>query len=433
MIDACHFAVHISHMKKLFMLILLAGFLHTVHAAPVITDSVDIRFRVAKTNLDPDFANNRRALQRIADSLQNGYSDSIYRLTKAMVIGSASPEGSVTLNQKLSEKRAKSIFDYLQRYSKLPESMTTFKFLGRDWRGLREAVKNDPSVPYRDDVLDLLTEIIYESDEDSPRAETGFARLKSLRNGVPYRYMYNHLFPDLRSSKLIVWYERVPNPTVIVQKGESRIDTITKIVRDTVVMRDTVVVYDTIPRICPKTPWYAAVKTNMLYDAALVPNIGIEVAFADQWSVAANWMYAWWKCDHDYRYWRTYGGDIEGRWWFGSLAYDKPLQGHHIGVYGQLLTYDLEFGNRGWQADKYNYAAGVSYGFSLPIARHLNLDFNLGIGYMWGKYKTYKPIDGHYVWQSTKKRKYFGPTKAEIALVWLIGTDNYNKKKGSSK
>lgn len=422
-------------MKKLFLLILLAGFLYPAQAKPVITDSVDIRFRVAKTNLDPDFANNRRALQRIADSLQNGYSDSIYRLTRAMVVGGASPEGSVALNQKLSEKRAKSIFSYLQRYGKLPENMTTFKFLGRDWTGLREAVRNDPSVPYRDRVLDLLNDIIYEIEIDSPQAETGFARLKALHGGVPYRYMYQHLFPELRSSKLIVWYERIPTPTVIVEKGKTihHRDTIEKIVRDTIVVRDTVVVYDTIPRFCPKTPWYAAVKTNMLYDALLVPNIGIEVAFADQWSIAANWMYSWWKCDHRQRYWRIYGGDIEGRWWFGPLALEKPLQGHHIGAYAQLATYDIEFGGRGWQGSKYNYAAGVSYGFSLPIARHLNLDFNLGLGYMWGRYKTYKPMDGHYVWQSTKKRNYFGPTKAEISLVWLIGTDNYNKKKGGSK
>ncbi|MDE5988037.1 MAG: DUF3575 domain-containing protein [Duncaniella sp.] len=418
-------------MKKLFFLILLAGFLQTAHAKSVLTDSVDIRFRVAKTNLDPDFANNRHALKRIADSLQNGYSDSIYRLTRAMVIGAASPEGSVTLNQKLSEKRAQSIFGYLQRYGKLPENMTTFKFLGRDWRGLRELVRKDYGVPSRERVLELLDEIIYEVDEDSPRAETGFNRLKALAGGAPYRYMLKYLFPDLRSSKLIVWYERIPNPTVIYQKGETvhHRDTlkIEKIVRDTVIVRDT------IPRICPKTPWYAAIKTNMLYDALLVPNIGVEVAFADRWSVAANWMYAWWDCDKHHRYWRIYGGDIEGRWWFGNLAMEKPLQGHHIGAYGQLLTYDIENGHRGWQGAKYNYAAGFSYGFALPIARHLNLDFDLGLGYMWGKYKTYKPIDGHYVWQSTKKRKYFGPTKVEVSLVWLIGTDNYNKKKGGSK
>ena len=57
-------------------------------------------------------------------------------------------------------------------------------------------------------------------------------------------------------------------------------------------------------------------------------------------------------------------------------------------------------------------------------------DNSLGFGYMTGTYYTYKPIDNCYVWQSTKTRHYFGPTKAEVSLVWLIGCGNYNKKKG---
>jgi hypothetical protein len=69
----------------------------------------------------------------------------------------------------------------------------------------------------------------------------------------------------------------------------------------------------------------------------------------------------------------------------------------------------------------------------LPIARRLNIDFTIGVGYVGGKYYDYKPIDGHYVWQATKKRRWFGPTKAEISLVWLIGRGNSNKQKGGAR
>ena len=84
-------------------------------------------------------------------------------------------------------------------------------------------------------------------------------------------------------------------------------------------------------------------------------------------------------------------------------------------------------------ADRWSWATGVEYGYSLPIARRLNLDFAIGIGYHWGEYKEYLPSDNCYVWQETNNRKYFGPTKAEISLVWLIGCDNYNKEKGEKK
>ena len=80
--------------------------------------------------------------------------------------------------------------------------------------------------------------------------------------------------------------------------------------------------------------------------------------------------------------------------------------------------------------DKMHWGVGLNYGYSLPVGRRLNIDFSLGFGYMTGTYYTYKPIDNCYVWQSTKTRHYFGPTKAEVSLVWLIGCGNYNKKKG---
>ena len=85
-------------------------------------------------------------------------------------------------------------------------------------------------------------------------------------------------------------------------------------------------------------------KTNLVYDALLVPNIGVEFALGKGWTLGGNWMYGWWKNDRRHRYWRVYGGEVGLRKYFGQRASDKPLTGHHVGVYGQLLTYDFEFG-----------------------------------------------------------------------------------------
>lgn len=83
--------------------------------------------------------------------------------------------------------------------------------------------------------------------------------------------------------------------------------------------------------------------------------------------------------------------------------------------------------------DRCNFLAGVEYGYSLPVSKHLNIDFTLGIGYLGGKLLEYVPEDGCYVWQKTEKLHWIGPTKAEISLVWLIGCDNYNRKKGGNR
>lgn len=170
------------------------------------------------------------------------------------------------------------------------------------------------------------------------------------------------------------------------------------------------------------------VTTNLLYDAALTPNIGVGLCFADRVTVFADWMHAWWSNRAERRYWRVYGGDVEVRLQLGHGRSLNPLSGHRVGVYASLVTYDFQFGRdrTGVMGDKYNYAVGASYGYSLPIARRLSLDFSLGIGYMWGRYKKQHLEDTHDVWQSTHRRRWFGPTRAEIGLTWLIGSGNVN-------
>lgn len=80
-----------------------------------IRDSVKIYFRQSKIDLVPSLRGNQAALDRISNSLQTDYMDSVYRLRKVMVVGGASPEGSVKFNQWLSERRAGVLFDYLSR------------------------------------------------------------------------------------------------------------------------------------------------------------------------------------------------------------------------------------------------------------------------------------------------------------------------------
>lgn len=192
------------------------------------------------------------------------------------------------------------------------------------------------------------------------------------------------------------------------------------------------------PGVSPAPNRYLSLQTNMLYDLAALPSIGFECYLGRNISAALHWTYGWWDNDREHRYWRAYGGDITARYWFGHAARRKPLTGHHAGVYFQTLIYDFEFGDKGYLAGKPgsslwergNYAAGVEYGYSLPVGRRLNIDFSLGIGYMWGRYYEYRPRDNHYVWMATRRLSYFGPTKAEISLVWLLGRGNANRKGG---
>ena len=125
-------------------------------------------------------------------------------------------------------------------------------------------------------------------------------------------------------------------------------------------------------------------STNMLYDAALVPNVGVEYAFGQRWSAKVNGMYAWWSDDSRHRYWRVAGGSVELRRWLGSKVNAFLLRGHHVGAYMGAYRYDFELGGTGNMAD-FNYGIGGSYGYSMPIGRKLSRERGVALGNMGGK------------------------------------------------
>ena len=391
-----------------------------------VRDSIKIHFRKGRAALEPSYEDNRAALKRIADSLAITYSDFIWELREIEVIGSASPEGGIELNKRLSERRANVLFDYLSRYGELPESSKNFIYLGRNWNGLLQLVRNDVNVPYREEVIELLEEVVNGIGDGEVANDNYIGRLMALRGGEPYRYMYKELFPELRTSHLILSYMRVLNLHRLAApelQGVSVADSALDVSQIELqqVSSDFVAPY----------PFWMAVKTNMLYDVAMTPNLGVEFYLGSGFSLSANYQHAWWKNDNRAFYWRIYGADVVARWYFGRKAKLKPFSGHHVGIYGQALTYDFLLNGKGYMAgkeggdifDRALFSVGAEYGYSLPLARSWNIDFSLGAGYMWGKYYEYLPLDGCYVWQATKMRRWFGPTKAEVSLVWVINAE----------
>ncbi len=421
-------------MKRLCYILLLISWPLWAESAycQEVRDSVRIHFRQGYSVLDLSIGDNQAELNRLADRLATCYADSIYQLNNIVVIGGASPEGSIPLNKRLSEKRAKVLFDYLSQYGSLPDNNTNFVYLGRDWQGLLYLVQADDKVPYRDEVIALIEDIIIKQDNSS---RDGYSRLQNLRGGEPHRYMYRELFPQLRASHIVLSYNKI-----VTYKEYEPIAQQT----DLPALERKLPELPSIPasvEIPSQPSFYMGVRSNMLSDIFLMPNIGAEFYLGNNISVAADWTYSWWNDDAGRWYYRNYGGDLSVRKWFGDKAKDKPLAGHHIGPYAQVFTYDFLLNGRGLMAgepggdifDCANFAVGLEYGYSLPIARRLNIDFSLGVGYMWGKFYEYKSIEDCYLWQSTKKHKYFGPTKAEVSLVWLFGENNVNIGKGGRR
>lgn len=400
-------------------------------------DSVEVNFKVSKWDLNPAVGDNAARLDSIDDRFTTIFGDSIYRVSLVSIIGGASPEGSVSFNEFLSKKRAATLFDYLSKYRKLTEADKDYAFLGRNWDGVLALARVDSNLPYRDETIALLESIADEKRLTGKDPARSLERVKELRNGVPYNYLLEKIFPKVRASKVIMYYDKVQRPEVVepelprVDVDSAYVDTVEVVAPDTAIV---------LP-VLPLKPFYMDIRTNMLLDVLALPTIGVDFYLGKNISIGANWTYGWWKSDRVHRYWRAYGGDINVRYWFGNAAKSKPLTGHHVGIYGGILTYDFEWGGTGYMGgrpghnlwDRFCVNAGVEYGYSLPVARRLNIDFTIGIGYLGGTVEKYTPINGYYYWESTSRRRWFGPTKAEISLVWLIGRGNVNNKKGGGR
>lgn len=184
---------------------------------------------------------------------------------------------------------------------------------------------------------------------------------------------------------------------------------------------------------CRRRP-LLALKTNLLFDAALMPNVEIEVPVGKRWSVNGEYAFPWWQFDRGKYCMQVLMGGLEGRYWLGSRKSREDrevLTGHFLGLYAGGGKYDLQWGEKGYQGEFF-IAAGVSYGWATRIARHLHLEFSIGIGLLRTDYRHYHARDNYQtlLWQENGKYTWFGPTKAKISLVWLL---NRRVKKGGSR
>lgn len=167
-------------------------------------------------------------------------------------------------------------------------------------------------------------------------------------------------------------------------------------------------------------------KTNLLFDALLAPNIEVEVPFGKHWSLMAESVFPWWVDKNNTWCYELLSGSVELRRWLGNKTsgrYRKPLTGHFIGLFAGGGKYDFERKGKGYQGEFF-VAPGLSYGFAHSIGNRLNMEYSVGFGYMRTRYRHYHQSDidnSVLLWQNNGRSTYIGPTKLKVSLVWLIG------------
>jgi len=170
-----------------------------------------------------------------------------------------------------------------------------------------------------------------------------------------------------------------------------------------------------------------ALKTNLLGDALLNPNIAVEVGLAPKWTLEIPGQVNFWNLSHDRR-WKHWVVQPELRYWlcnrFAGHFFGAHLHGGQYNIGGidnNIKFLGTDFSKlsdtryQGWFV-----GAGISYGYSWILSRHWNLEAEIGIGYSYTRYTRYPCAHCGTAIEKNKAHHYVGPTRAAINIEYVF-------------
>lgn len=175
------------------------------------------------------------------------------------------------------------------------------------------------------------------------------------------------------------------------------------------------------------------IKTNILTDATLTPNLGVEFGVAKHWTLELDGQINAWTPFHN-----KANGDIswkhwmvmpEARWWYCEKFQGSFFALHALG--GQFNTYNIHNNIKflGQDISKLTDAryqgwyigAGIGYGYAWSLSKHWNLEAEIAIGYAYMKYDKYAlncTCDDNAL--KNQHHNYFGLTKVAFNIEYLF-------------
>ena len=391
------------------------------------SDRYTLYYYCDRIDLQEDYLDNAVQMERIRNILARSP-----RIDSIAIYAYASPEGAPHRNDWLARRRAEVARDFilanLPNDSVLLPQNIILHPMGENWEGLYEELEANYHQKNRDRVMKIMR-------ADIP-AETKKWRLKQLDNGFTYNWIIRHHMPALRLATWLCVYqpiqEFVPDTMPELNVGLQTLP---------VPGPSMLMPVDTVLR---KKTTIMALKTNLLYDALTLLNYSIEVPITERFSALWYHQFPWWRwgeADNQYCI-RFLSIGAEGRWWFkpkprpqmGKSVQRDKLMGHFVGLYAESGKWDFEWGRDICHQGEH-WSVGLSYGYSMPLGRRLNMEFSLSLGYASIAYRGYTPSENYEIlWRDLAKQgrwHYFGPTKVQVSLVVPITMQT--KRKGGAR
>lgn len=169
------------------------------------------------------------------------------------------------------------------------------------------------------------------------------------------------------------------------------------------------------------------IKSNLISDAVTSPNLGIEFKMAPKWTFDISGQVNFWNI-HERR-WRHWMVMPEARWWFCEVFQGSFFALHVLGgqynvgnikpVIDKFLGSDFsglkDHRYQGWAG-----GAGIGYGYDWILSKHWNLEFEIGIGWIYTRYDQYPCAECGTIEEKDRPHNYYGPTKLSFAIEYIF-------------
>ena len=160
------------------------------------------------------------------------------------------------------------------------------------------------------------------------------------------------------------------------------------------------------------TDYHLSLRANLLRWATLTPDLGLEWRICPSWGIAVNGSWTSWTwSDKDRRYalWEV---APEVRYYMGEK------KAWYLGAMFKTGQFNYKLSETGKQSDL--MGGGITAGYQLRLNKALDLDFNLGLGYLNVDFEKYEVIDGVRVRRGNETKDWYGPINAGVTLVWKL-------------
>ena len=293
------------------------------------------------------YKSNIHALDRFIHQVDSVGQRYIIKPVTLSIVSSASPEGGIMINRKLSRSRGRSVLDYLNTHSETfrsisslvschTEELTTNHLLGMSPKD------RYPAMRYARVTLHLAGE-----DKDSliTSSQPDIDSISSGDSGTP--------------------------STLVDIPAESA----------------------TKPELLPDTPGGKAspsrpclfLKTNMLYDMLTFVNASVEIPLTKNITAEATLVYPWWRSTSRHKTIQMRYVAVTPRYYFNNA--DRSYTSLFAGLTVGGGKYDLQWTRRGVQGSMWHVSPVV--GYSHHISKRWKMEYSASVGFVHTKYQKY--------------------------------------------